>query len=321
MIVGIDLGGSTARCLVTTETGSVHGRSKVAGSNPTSAGVRPVIKGAVSALRMGLAGADPATVSAIVIGAAGLEDHPMLAQNLCAAIGAVGVTVEPILVADAVIAMASGEPTGTGSLLVAGTGAVGVHLVNHAIRRVADGRGWLLGDDGGGFWLGRSAVQTALDDVESGIELSGMKEAVLLACYETPKDRHAVLTAIYAAPRQLSQLASIVLDYVVQGDPAAQLLAESACQHLLSTLQRVRAPDSTDSVVLVGGVASHPAMKKLLASRIATHWPHAAPLWVPDGTIGAVWLGLNQLGITDTGLHERLVASTTSILGSTTSGR
>ncbi|WP_078503982.1 BadF/BadG/BcrA/BcrD ATPase family protein, partial [Streptomyces viridochromogenes] len=62
---------------------------------------------------------------------------------------------------EAAFAAAPGCPA-DGLALVAGTGAVAARITARACTATAGGDGWLLGDDGGGFWIGREAVRVAL---------------------------------------------------------------------------------------------------------------------------------------------------------------
>ncbi|MFJ2903894.1 N-acetylglucosamine kinase [Streptomyces sp. NPDC087212] len=62
---------------------------------------------------------------------------------------------------EAAFAAAPGTPA-DGLALVAGTGAVAMRITGRRRTVTVDGGGWLLGDDGSGFWLGRAAVRAAL---------------------------------------------------------------------------------------------------------------------------------------------------------------
>lgn len=62
---------------------------------------------------------------------------------------------------EAAFAAAPGNPA-DGLALVAGTGAVAVRITSRACTETAGGDGWLLGDEGSGFWIGREAVRMAL---------------------------------------------------------------------------------------------------------------------------------------------------------------
>ncbi|MFG2478715.1 N-acetylglucosamine kinase [Streptomyces fagopyri] len=62
---------------------------------------------------------------------------------------------------EAAFASAPGTPA-DGLALVAGTGAGATRIVGRRCTATVDGDGWLLGDEGSGFWIGRGAVRAAL---------------------------------------------------------------------------------------------------------------------------------------------------------------
>lgn len=62
---------------------------------------------------------------------------------------------------EAAFASAPGTPA-DGLALVAGTGAAATRISDRRCTVSVDGDGWLLGDEGSGFWIGRGAVRAAL---------------------------------------------------------------------------------------------------------------------------------------------------------------
>ena len=160
LVLGGDLGGTSTRILVVGTDGRVHGRSTTGGGNPIShpAGAAAALAGA---LRAALAGIDPRRVNASVVGVAGMS--ALRAPPVAARFGQVwadaGLTCDPGYAPDLEVAFAPGTPEPDGSVLVAGTGATAGAVAGHRLTRTADGHGWLLGDDGSGFWLGREAVR------------------------------------------------------------------------------------------------------------------------------------------------------------------
>jgi N-acetylglucosamine kinase-like BadF-type ATPase len=70
----------------------------------------------------------------------------------------IGVTAPVIVVNDALVALVAGAGDGEGVVVVAGTGSIayGRDASGRAAR--AGGWGYLLGDEGGGFWIGRAAL-------------------------------------------------------------------------------------------------------------------------------------------------------------------
>lgn len=102
-------------------------------------------------------------------GAAGTADEPGRVNALTAlteALRRLGIRVparEIRICSDieAAFAAAPGAPP-DGLALVAGTGAVAMRITARHCEKTVGGDGWLLGDDGGGFWIGREAVRIAL---------------------------------------------------------------------------------------------------------------------------------------------------------------
>ena len=69
---------------------------------------------------------------------------------------------------------ASGTSAPRGAVLIAGTGTIAAWIADGEVTHRIDGHGWLVGDDGSGFWLGRQAVRAVL------AELDGRGEPTLL---------------------------------------------------------------------------------------------------------------------------------------------
>ena len=83
---------------------------------------------------------------------------------LTAALDRLGIPLPPITIhsdIEAAFASAPGHPA-DGLALIAGTGSVAARVQNRALVATSGGDGWLLGDDGSGFWIGRRAVRAAL---------------------------------------------------------------------------------------------------------------------------------------------------------------
>ena len=169
LVLGGDLGGTSTRILVVGTDGRVRGRSTAGGGNPIRhpAGAAAALAGA---LRAALAGIDPRRVNASVVGVAGMS--ALRAPPVAARFGQVwadaGLTCDPGYAPDLEVAFAAGTPEPDGSVLVAGTGATAGAVAGHRLTRTADGHGWLLGDDGSGFWLGREAVRATLRALDAG---------------------------------------------------------------------------------------------------------------------------------------------------------
>jgi glucosamine kinase len=301
LALGGDLGGTSTRIVVVGPDGREHGRGITGGGNPTTdpAGAAAAFG---DALRAALSGVDGARVKASVVGVAGGSAlrTPAVATHFDRVWAAAGLTCEPGYVPDLEVAFAGGTPASDGAVLVAGTGAAAGSLTDHRLTRTADGHGWLLGDDGSGFWLGREAVRATLRTLDAGTPPGPLVEGVLR---ELDADRPGrdgqhdrVIQVVNSRPGvQLSALAPLVTAAYRAGDPQAQSIVERAAAALVATLALIREPAEGTPIVLAGSLAGDASpvgaeLRTLLAARFA-----GAVLPARTGVGGAAWLALAAL--------------------------
>jgi N-acetylglucosamine kinase-like BadF-type ATPase len=322
LVLGGDLGGTSTRVLVVGTDGRVRGRSTATAGNPVSHPDRAAAAFG-DALRAALAGVDPVRVEASVIGVAGVS--ALRTAPVAARFGRVwadaGLRCDPGYAADLEVAFAAGTPEPDGSVLVAGTGATAGAVTDRRLTRTADGHGWLLGDDGSGFWLGREAVRAALRVLDAGELPSRLVGAVLRelgaadqvppvrARRATERQRDRVIEAVHSRPGvQLSALAPLVSAAYRDGDPVARSIVERAAAALLTTLGRIRDPGEITPIVLAGSLMSDTSpvgtiLRALLPDQFAGP---VRPARTEVG--GAAWLALAALdpGLASRDAHARL---------------
>ena len=243
LALGGDLGGTSTRIVVVGPDGREHGRGITGGGNPTTdpAGAAAAFG---DALRAALSGVDGARVKASVVGVAGGSAlrTPAVATHFDRVWTEAGLTCDPGYVPDLEVAFAGGTPASDGAVLVAGTGAAAGSLTDHRLTRTADGHGWLLGDDGSGFWLGREAVRATLRTSTRGQPPGPLVESCRSASWTLTGRRRdgqhdRVIQVVNSRPGvQLSALAPLVTAAYRAGDPQAQSIVERAAAALLATL-------------------------------------------------------------------------------------
>jgi glucosamine kinase len=324
LVLGGDLGGTSTRILVVGTDGRKCGRGTAGAGNPVShpAGAAEALG---DALRAALTGVDPGRVRASVIGVAGISAlrTPPVAARFRQVWADAGLTCDPGYAADLEIAFAAGTPEPDGSVLVAGTGATAGAVLGHRLARTADGHGWLLGDDGSGFWLGREAVRATLHTLDVGEPPGRLVASVLreLAADGTgdetssaPARRRAdrrdrVIQAVHSRPGvELAALAPLVSAAYTDGDPQARSIVDRAAAALLATLGRIRDPAETTPIVLAGSLTGDTTpvgstLRRLLPARFAGPVRPAA-----SGAGGAAWLALGALdpALATADAHARL---------------
>lgn len=323
LVLGGDLGGTSTRIVVADADGNVVGRGAAAGGNPTS---HPASAAANfgQALHAALAGLDASGVKTAVIGMAGGSalNRPDIKAQFDAVWAGAGLTTEPEVIGDLAVAFASGTPEPDGTALIAGTGCIAGLVRNHQLVRTADGNGWLLGDDGSGFWLGREAVRSVLRAFDLLEPLGLLEQSVVRALLPDQADRPALVRENYDALRDavvqavnsrppvlLAELARSVSAAYEQNDETAQALVKRAAELLTETVAVLRSTSDSGPMVLAGSVAGESSpVGRLIRETIHQHFSGAV-LTARDGVGGATWLALGALdpALATQQNHTRLV--------------
>ena len=176
-----------------------------------------------------------------------------------------------VIVNDAMLVLpAAGLDAGVG--VICGTGSIAVGTWDGREARVG-GFGYLLGDEGSGYWIARAAVRALLDRRDRDVPLGDLGDRLLGA---------ADVDSIYALqrlfydqphPRRWARLAPLVLD---SADPAAAAITAEAAQALaglaVSATRRLAAPPDLP-VVLAGGLMGHTGLRAAVSKAIGEALP------------------------------------------------
>jgi glucosamine kinase len=324
VVVGLDVGGTSTRATALTLDGIRLGTGRGGGGNPTSHGAERAAAELLTALRGALADVDPDRVRAGTIGLAGagrLLADPAGRAAFDRAWRDAGLRCPYAVHGDALVAYASGTAAPNGTVLIAGTGAIAAQVRELRLDRVADGHGWLLGDAGSGFWLGREAVRALLADLDRAEPPGPLAGQVLTELTGTPEvavrprvTADAVVQAVTRRPPvALARLAPLVIDAARRGERAAVDLIAAAAAHLAESVTRIRPTGSTEPVVLGGGLLTGDTpLAAAVRAELEQRWPDAPLCAAGDGAAGAAWLAARELPeVTDpAALHALLVPPT-----------
>jgi len=318
LVVGIDAGGTTTRCLIATLDGAVVARGEAAGASQRSSTRRPA-EPLAAALRAALSEVDSRRVVGGVVGAAGAgpAGRTVAQQAASTAWRSVGLPGDVTVVTDLEVAFFAGTPLDTGLLLLSGTGAVAAAFRDGAVRRRCDGYGWLLGDEGSAVWIGREGLRrvlAALDGRGAPTSLTPAVSAVLLgedAVGSDPEAHAQALVGVAFAmpPAQLGRLAPLVSSAAAAGDPVALAITDAATDrlsHALDTVARDQLPPAV--VVLAGSVLlSAGPVAVGVHARVRERFA-VEPVPARDGAAGAAVLAIARVlgGAVPPDVHARL---------------
>ncbi|GAA3892571.1 BadF/BadG/BcrA/BcrD ATPase family protein [Saccharothrix violaceirubra] len=292
-VVGLDAGGTATRALVFDLDGTRLGAGVAGGANPHSHPPERAARHVGEALRMALDGLDAGKVESGVLGMAGSSrlGDPEVEALFTAAWNSAGLRCPMRVITDCEAAFASGSAAPDGTVLVAGTGSISARIVDHRLVSAGGGYGWLLGDEGSAFWIGREAVRATLREVARPGPLA---RAVLAHAGVTSGDRRRALivAANAGAPVRLAEFAPLVTANA--HDPVADDIIASAVEHLVDLALADRGRDELTPLVLIGSLVHATAIGPRLRRALATRT--SAPIHVASGAAaGAAWLAAVSL--------------------------
>ncbi len=270
-VLGVDLGGSTTRVLIADLAGRTVGSGTAGGGNPVSRGLDAMRVNLTRALEAALGELDRSAGAMAVLGLAGVTTYGDAFHRAVGEVwSAVGLSCPRQLRPDTEVAFAAGGVGEHGFVLLSGTGAIAAYLADGRIVASVDGHGWLLGDRGSGFWVGREGIMAALAAIEGNGPQTSLRESVPAALGVPVVDGAARLarSAYQRPPVTLAELAPVVTDAASRGDPVALHIMSRTAAALLDSLRGVqRAVGSPIDlpVVLGGGLlrAGNPASRDL----------------------------------------------------------
>jgi glucosamine kinase len=246
LVLGVDAGGTASRAVLATLDGHVLGRGLAGPGNPVTA-TSPAAASIRTAIKQAIGEHPPSDVVAAVLGVSGVADaSDPAAATFRPMWSDLGLSCPFAVVGDVVTAFAAGSPSPSGTVLIAGTGAIAARVADLDVTATADGLGWLLGDEGSGRWIGLQAVRAAVRDWSSPLgQLVAARSGAASAA-------EAVRWAQALPFAEIGALTPPVCAAARSGAPAATRIITAAVDHLIATLDSLTArPD--------GGIAPQPA--------------------------------------------------------------
>lgn len=248
-VIGLDIGGTKTRG-VRFENGRPVADESVGSSNVQNVSREEAARH-LSELFARIGGG---TVAQVYAGAGGIdtdEDAAALAALIAPHVPAAKITV----VHDSRLLLAAGGAS-TGVAVIAGTGSAAWGKNAQGEEARAGGWGYLLGDEGSGYWLGREAVRHSLRRMNQGLEPDELTTALLRSCHvEDPNKLIALFHSPETGRRFWAQQARLVVEAADAGHEASRALVEQAGRDLAGlTAQALTKLGIKGPVILGGGL-------------------------------------------------------------------
>jgi N-acetylglucosamine kinase-like BadF-type ATPase len=189
-----------------------------------------------------------------------------------------------------------GEP---GVVVIAGTGTIAYGENDRGETAVASGWGWLIGDEGAGFWIAKQALAAACRACDGRGEPTVLRPALTAAAgVDDLWELHRLIYSETLSRAEVAALAAVVPEAAAAGDAAARRILREAGRELgLSAgvvAQKLGLHEGRVTVGMVGGVfRGSDQVRRAFRREVRRHAPQAvfaAPHFAP--VIGAVLLAL-----------------------------
>jgi len=298
-VIGIDAGGTKTVCLLADEQGQIVSRARGEGANLQAAGELQVEK--ILHKVMDDAIDDRAIApAAICLGIAGV-DRPNDAATVRSIMKRIGFNSRVLIVNDALIALETGLPGQPGVVIISGTGSIayGRNAAGEAAR--AGGWGYVLGDEGSGYWIGRAALRAVLRAADARGPATVLTP-MLLEHFNVTQPQ-LLLHEVYhqqLKPAEIGALAQCVHAAFLQGDAAAIGILRGAAEELeggaLSVARRLGLTYESFGFILSGGIfRAVPSLEQELSRRLPLGAPRSVVKRLDrEPAEGAVMLALQE---------------------------
>ncbi len=298
-VMGIDGGGSAVRVAVLAADLTICGQSTGPTTNPSVVGRDAARRTIQAAMReaLGASALLPGQIAAVGIGVAGAA-MTHAEDWLRAVVAEVTPQARVVPSADYEIALVGAHGERRGVLVLAGTGSLAYGVNAAGESALVGGWGYLLGDEGGGFWIGLEGLRAAVRGVEGrgpATALSGLLlEALRLGA---PRELIGWLYHGEAArTREIAALAPLVFAQAEAGDSVAVQIVNRAADELAAAARAVTRQLGMDRprIAFAGGLlsAETPLRRALCAALELPTVPE--PRHPP--VVGAALLALAALG-------------------------
>lgn len=278
-VLGIDAGGTKTVCQLADGEGTVIAESRSTGANLQAVGELQVEKVLYQVMEEALGDRD-IVPDAICLGIAGV-DRPDDAAVVGAIMKRIGYKARVLVVNDALVALEAGAPGQPGVVIISGTGSIsyGRNAAGQAAR--SGGWGYVLGDEGSGYWIGRAALRAVLRAADQrGPET--MLTPLLLEHFGVTAPQ-ALLHEVYhhnLKPSEIGALATSVHRAFVAGDQAAAGILRSAAGELegaaVSVARRLDLLAESFTFILSGGIfRAVPWLQEEIGRRLSIAAPHS----------------------------------------------
>jgi N-acetylglucosamine kinase-like BadF-type ATPase len=302
VVLGIDGGQSTTTAAVCDVEGRLLGVGRAGPSNHIAepggaARARRAVRACLAEAARA-AGLRPVSFAAAFLGMTGGAEATWQAVRRCVPTDSFRLDNDRVT---ALACVTLGKP---GVAVIAGTGTIAYGENARGRSAAVSGWGWLLGDEGSGFWIARQAINAATRAWDGRTETTGLTEKLLAAAgVEDLWQLHRLVYSERLSRAEMAALAAVVPTAAEEGDAAAGRILREAGGELglaaVTVARQLRMAAGRVTVGMVGGVFhGSPQVRRAFRQAVLRGVPKAgfaAPRLTP--VMGSVLLALKLAGV------------------------
>lgn len=256
-VLGIDAGGTKTVCYLADAHGDILAEGRGGGANLQAVGELEVEKVLHQVMDAAI-GDRPVVPAVICLGIAGV-DRPDDAALVRTIMKRIGYKARVLVVNDALVALEAGAPRQPGVVIISGTGSIsyGRNASGEAAR--SGGWGYVLGDEGSGYWIGRAALRAVLREADKRGPRTALTQ--MLLDHFGVGQAQGLIHEVYHTnlkPSAIGALARSVQAAFLLGDKAAVGILRSAADELesaaISVAGRLGMIGQPFAFILSGGI-------------------------------------------------------------------
>lgn len=237
----------------------------------------------------------------ICIGTAGV-DTPESLDLITDLIGKLGYPCLIEVMNDSEIALAAETKGKAGIIIISGTGSIGFGVNEYGEKWRVGGFGYLVGDEGSGYWVARKGIGAALQDFDH----SGPKTILTDLLLEQLKLERfdKILDFIYSTNKsEIAKLATLVIQGCEQGDIVSKEILHKAADNLsrmvITLVKELQMTKQSFPVIYGGGfLTNSPSLCSAINDRILNQYPLLKPSQLKkEAQWGAIYVAANKAGI------------------------
>jgi N-acetylglucosamine kinase-like BadF-type ATPase len=298
-VLGIDAGGTKTVCQLADADGTVIAEARSTGANLQAVGELQVEKVLHEVMEDALGDRD-IVPAAICLGIAGV-DRPDDADVVRGIMKRIGYKARVLVVNDALVALEAGAPGQPGVVIISGTGSISYGRNAEGLAARSGGWGYVLGDEGSGYWIGRAALRAVLREADQRGPATALTP-LLLGHFEVTRPQELIHEVYHSnlKPSAIGALSQWVHQAFTNGDEVAIGILRGAANELeasaMSVARRLGMVGQAFPFLLAGGIfKAVPWLNDELSRRLPIIARHSrVELLTHEPAAGAVRLALQE---------------------------